>query len=309
MARPLRIEYAGAIYHVLSRGDRSEAIFRTDADRKLFLDLLGQNCRRTGWQIHAYCLMDNHFHLVVETPRSNLSAGMQWLLGSYTQRFNRRHRFWGHVFGGRYKALLVDGRPGGTYLRRVCDYVHLNPVRAGMLGNKEKVHRYRWSSYTHYVMAKNKRTAWLRTDRLMGEHGLVSESARSRREFSRRMESLRREANSPQQLQPIRRGWKLGGEDFLDWILDKMEIPTKEAHPGRERDETEHAKAQRIVQVELKRLGWTKAELKRRRKGDEAKIVLARRLREETAVSLRWIAENLYMGTWTHVSNRLYHYR
>ena len=138
MARPLRIEYPGAIYHVLSRGDRREAIFRTEADRKLFLDLLDQTCRRTGWQIHAYCLMDNHFHLVVETPRSNLSAGMQWLLGSYTQRFNRRHRLWGHLFGGRYKALLVDGRPGGAYLRRVCDYVHLNPVRAGMLGNKEK---------------------------------------------------------------------------------------------------------------------------------------------------------------------------
>ena len=99
------------------------------------------------------------------------------------------------------------------------------------------------------------------------------------------------------------------GEDFLDWILDKIEWPTREAHPSRERDETEQAKALRIVQEELKRRGWTKAELKRRRKGDEAKVALARRLREETAVSLRWIAENLYMGTWTHVSNRLYHCR
>ena len=95
-------------YHVLNRGDRREAIFRIDADRKLFLELLAQICRRTGWQIHAYCLTDNHFHLVVETPRSNLSAGMQWLLGTYTQRFNRRHVLWGHLFGGRYKALLVD---------------------------------------------------------------------------------------------------------------------------------------------------------------------------------------------------------
>ena len=120
---------------------------------------------------------------------------------------------------------------------------------------------------------------------------------------------MRQEANSPQQLQPIRRGWKLGGEDFLDWILDKMEVSTKEAHPSRERDETEQVKALRIVQEELMRLGWTKAELRRRRKGDETKIALARRLREETAVSLRWIAENLYMGTWTHVSNRLYHCR
>jgi hypothetical protein len=143
----------------------------------------------------------------------------------------------------------------------------------------------------------------------MDEHGLGSQSARSRREFSRRMESLRQEANGPQQLQPIRGGWKLGGEDFLDWILDKIEVPTKEGHPSRERDETEQAKALRMVQEELKRRGWTRAELKRRRKGDEAKVALARRLREETAVSLRWIAEHLYMGTWTHVSNRLYHCR
>src|SRR5688572_6730140 len=118
MARPLRIEYAGAIYHVLSRGDRREAIVRDDADRNLWLGLLEKTCRRTGWEIHAYCLMSNHFHLVVETPRENLSGGMQWFLGSFTQQFNRRHGLSGHLFGGRYKALLVDGRQGG-YLRAV----------------------------------------------------------------------------------------------------------------------------------------------------------------------------------------------
>src|SRR4030095_13752392 len=102
------------------------------------------------------------------------------------------------------------------------------------------------------------------------------------------MESLREEGNSPQELQPIRRGWKLGGEDFLDWILDKIEVPTKEAHPGRERDETEQARAWRIVQQELKRRGWTRAELKRRRKGDKIKVGLANRLRGEKAVGLKW---------------------
>ena len=105
----------------------------------------------------------------------------------------------------------------------------------------------------------------------------------------------------------IRRGWKLGSEDFLDWILDKIEIRPAEAHPRRERDETEQGKAMRMLREEMKRLGWTKAELKRRKKGDPAKVALARRLREETAVSLKWIAENLHMGTWTHVSNRLHH--
>ena len=128
MPRPLRIEYAGARYHVMSRGDRLEAIFYDDADRQEFLRTLGQACLKTGWQVHAYCLMNNHFHLVIETPQPNLSLGMKWLLGTYTQRFNRRHRHWGHLFGGRYKAQLIDGRSPG-YLRAACDYVHLNPVQ------------------------------------------------------------------------------------------------------------------------------------------------------------------------------------
>ncbi len=306
MARPLRIEYQGALYHVLSRGDRREAIVRDDADRKLFLEILERTCGRTGWQIHAYCLMTNHFHLVVETPRSNLSTGMQWLLGSYTQRFNRRHRLSGHLFGGRYKALLVDGRKG-EYLRQVCDYVHLNPVRARMIGGKAAVHSYPWSSCAAYLQSASKRPAWLRTDRLLGEHGIFSSGPRDRREFSRRMESLREESNGPEDLRSIRRGWKLGGDDFLDWIVEKIEIRPKEGHPRREREETEESKAKRILGEELKRLGWTKAELGRRKKGDSAKVALARRLRAETAVSLKWIAENLSMGTWTHVSNRLYH--
>lgn len=291
MARPLRIEYAGAIYHLVSRGDRREGIAHNDDDREHFLEVLGRTCGRTGWQVHAYCLMSNHFHLVVETPRSNLSAGMQWLLGSYTQRFNRRHGLTGHLFGGRYKALLVDGR-GGGYLRQVCDYVHLNPVRAGMIKAGETVHSYAWSSCAQYLRAARKRPAWLRTDRLLGEHGLAADGARSRREFGRRMEALREEANRPEELQSIRRGWKLGGEDFLDWILEQTEVEPKEGHSARERDETEENKAARIVQEEMKRLGWRKAELGLRRKGDPVKVALARRLRAETTVSLKWIAEN-----------------
>src|SRR5688572_11197437 len=113
MPRPLRIEYPGAIYHVLSRGDRREAIFLSDADRELFLETLGQACGRGGWQVHAWCLMSNHFHLVVETPRANLAAGMKWFLGTYTQRFNRRHHLSGHLFQGRYKAQVIDGESRG----------------------------------------------------------------------------------------------------------------------------------------------------------------------------------------------------
>jgi REP element-mobilizing transposase RayT len=109
MARKLRVEYEGAIYHVMNRGDRREAIFKDDKDRQLFLETLGQACTKTDWQVHAWCLMGNHFHLVVETPQANLVAGMKWFLGTYTGRFNRRHKLFGHLFSGRYKALIVDG--------------------------------------------------------------------------------------------------------------------------------------------------------------------------------------------------------
>src|SRR5690349_11104366 len=109
MARKLRLQFQGAIYHVMNRGDHQEPIFRGVTDRELFLKTLGQACEKTDWQVHAWCLMSNHFHLVVETPQPNLVAGMKWLLGTYTARFNRRHKLFGHLFTGRYKALFVDG--------------------------------------------------------------------------------------------------------------------------------------------------------------------------------------------------------
>ncbi len=118
MARKIRFQYPGAIYHVINRGDRREAIFKDDQDYVGFLQTLGQACGKALWQVHAYCLMRNHFHLVIETPQPTLVAGMKWLLGTYTNRFNRRHRQFGHLFSGRYKALVVDGS-GDGYLKTV----------------------------------------------------------------------------------------------------------------------------------------------------------------------------------------------
>ena len=130
MALKLRVEYPGAIYHVMNRGDRRELIFMDDADRQRFIETLGEACAKTGWQVHACVLMPNHFHLVVETPQPNLVAGMKWLLGTYTSRFNRRQKLFGRLFSGRYKSLIVDGS-GSGHLKNVCDYVHLNPEGVG----------------------------------------------------------------------------------------------------------------------------------------------------------------------------------
>jgi putative transposase len=141
MSRPLRLEFAGALYHVTSRGDGREDIFLGDEDRIAWLDVWGAACKRFNWVCHAYCLMTNHYHLLIETPEGNLSAGMRHLNGVYTQRFNRAHARVGHVFQGRYKAILIDR---DSYLLEVARYIVLNPLRAGMVCN---IGDWPWSSY------------------------------------------------------------------------------------------------------------------------------------------------------------------
>ncbi len=141
MARPLRIEYPGALYHVTSRGNAKQKIFRNDRDRKTFLDIMGDVVERFHFICHAYCLMDNHYHLVIETPEGNLSEGMRQINGVYTQRYNFFHHKTGHVFQGRYKAIIVDR---DSYLLELVRYVALNPVRAGMVEDPKD---WMWSSY------------------------------------------------------------------------------------------------------------------------------------------------------------------
>ena len=305
MARQLRIQYPGAIYHVMSRGDRREAIFADDQDRLLFLKTLGQACAKTDWQVHAFCLMGNHFHLVLETPQANLVAGMQWFLGTYTSRFNRRHKLFGHLFSGRYKSLIVDGSENG-YLRSVCDYVHLNPVRAKLLTPQQRLKEYRWSSYPEYLKAAPKRPLWLRVDRLWGEMRIPKDSEAGRRQFELNMEQ-RREQETPQPWKGLRRGWCFGDESFRKELLAQVHEQAAAFPFGAERQESAEEKAHRLVAEELKKLGWGEKDLPEHRKGDPKKVKMARQLRQETTLTLAWIAQRLHMGTGTYLANRLYH--
>ena len=303
MARKLRVEYARAIYHVMSRGDRREAIFHDDQDRLRFLQTLGEGCKKTDWQVLAYCLMDHHFHLVVETPQANLVAGMKWFLGTYTGRFNRRHKLVGHLFSGRYKALIVDGS-GAGYLRMVCDYVHLNPVRAKLLSPQETLRAYGWSSYRDYLQRPEQRPVWLRVGRLLGEMRIPKDSAAGRRQFEGMMEE-RRQRDKPGEWEVVRRGWCLGDEEFRKELLAHMESQMGAHHGGEERYEAAEAKAAKLLRQELKRRGWEKEELEGRKKSDAEKLKMAQRLRSETTMSLAWIARELRMGVPGYVANCL----
>jgi REP element-mobilizing transposase RayT len=171
MSRPLRIELSGGVYHVTSRGDGRQAIYWSDEDRESWLRLLGEVCRRFNWVCHAWCQMTNHYHLVIETPEGNLAQSMRQLNGVHTQTFNRTHKRVGHVFQGRYKAILVEK---DSYLLELARYVVLNPVRAGMVGD---VGDWPWSSYLSMVGAAPS-PEWLQTDWILGQFGERRDKAR-----------------------------------------------------------------------------------------------------------------------------------
>jgi hypothetical protein len=227
---------------------------------------------------------------------------MKWLLGVYTKRFNIRHKWCGHLFAGRYKALIVEG--GGGYLRTVCDYVHLNPARAKLAPPGAPLESFLWSSYGAYLRAPKDRPPWLRVDRLLGEKGIPKDSAAGRRELARQMER-RRQQEAAADYREVRRGWCLGSEDFRQELLLAAADRAGANHYGSDRFESSEERARRMVAEELQRLGWDQEEWARRRKGDKHKIDLARRLRAETTMSLAWIAGRLHMGSWSNVSNLL----
>lgn len=141
MVRPLRIEFAGGLYHITSRGNKKEPIYLLDGDRENYLSVLKDTCTKYQWICHSYCLMTNHYHLLIETPISNLSKGMRYLNSVYTQKFNRVHNRVGHVLQGRYKSILVEK---DNYLLELSRYIVLNPVRAGIVQNADE---WLWSSY------------------------------------------------------------------------------------------------------------------------------------------------------------------
>ena len=210
MARPLRIEFEGALYHVTSRGDRQEDIYLNNNDRAAFLDILAKVCERFNWGVHAYCLMSNHYHLLIETPEANLSQGMRQLNGVYTQRFNRSNKRVGHVFQGRYKAILVQKEP---YLLELARYIVLNPVRAEMVRTAKD---WPWSSYRATAGLKKNET-WLVVDWLLGTF-----SSKKNIAVKRYREFVSDGRNQPAPWEELKNQIYLGNEQFVDQMQGKL---------------------------------------------------------------------------------------
>ena len=304
MARRVRIEYAGAIYHVMDRGDRQELIYRSEEDRLLFLRTLGEACERTGWRVHSYVLMGNHYHLLMETPEPNLCAGMRWLQGVYTIRHNARHRLRGHLFQGRYKAVLVEGGDD-TYFGTVSDYIHLNPVRAGMLGQGRMLADYRWSSFPGLIGDPRKRPAWLRAEWVLGRWG-EKDNARGRLSYREAMEKRAAEERDGESsdegmLRKLRQGWCFGSEEFRQRMAE-LAAGSERKVSGEVQASHNELEAERLVGVGLESVGLRVEELAQTRKGDARKIAVAAVVKRRTMVGNEWIARRLHMGAAGRVS-------
>ncbi len=298
------MEFAGAIYHVMDRGDHKEAIYRDGADCVLFLKTLGEACERTGWRVHSYVLMGNHYHLLLETPEANLCAGMRWLQGVYTIRHNARHKLSGHLFQGRYKAVLVDGGDD-TYFQTVSDYIHLNPARARLLGAKEMLASYRWSSFPELVGNPGKRPKWMTAEWVLGRG--EKDNARGRRAYRAVMEKRSAEERKGGEqekgnLEALRRGWYFGSEQFRQQMLESVAgAARKPAGPILAAHNEEEAR--RLIAGGLAAVGLAGGDLKAIAKGDPRKIAIAAVVKRRTIMGNEWISRQLEMGAAARVSS------
>jgi len=207
MARQLRIEYPGAFYHIASRGNRKQAIFLADRDRVAFLDIIGEAHQKFFTVIHVYCLMTNHYHLMLETPLGNLSKTMHFINTKYSIHFKKKHSCVGHLFQGRFKAILVEA---DTYALELSRYIHLNPVRAAIVEDPEE---YPWSSYREYLDTASRPTSsWLEKSLVLGSFGRNSTEAKIKySEYVK--EAAEKEIANP--FDRLKGGLILGSDDFI----------------------------------------------------------------------------------------------
>lgn len=223
MARPLRVEYPGAFYHVINRGNAGENLFKGIRDREKFLEYLETAIERFSLKIYTYCLMTNHFHVLLETRLPNLSQAIQWVNVSYAGYFNRKYQRNGHLFQGRFKSILVDA---DEYLKQLSRYIHLNPVRANLVEHPDE---YKWSSYST-ITGKTKEPAWLESAWLLSQFGT------QRKQAITNYKKFVEEANTKDLKNPAKDlsgGFILGSPDFVIWIKetflstrsDENEIP------------------------------------------------------------------------------------
>ena len=303
-----------------SRGNQRSAIFLDDHDRRFFLQCLADVCEKTGWKVHAWVLMDNHYHLFIQTPEANLVEGMKWLQNTVTRRFNVRHREWGRLFGDRYKAVVVDGE-SPYYYETLWDYIHLNPCRAGLVDvtQGQSVLDYPWSSLAGgYALMPHQRAKWLAAEQGLAAMG-VEDSVEGRKKLVERLDRRAAEerersgwvavdADADKRGSHLRRGWYWGKQAFAEKLMKVGEAAIGRNRKARgydaslERQAHGEQKALELLEEGLRAAGLVKEELAGLRCTEPRKVLLAGLLWKKTTVSQSWIAEQLGMKNAANVS-------
>lgn len=307
MARKLRSEFPGACYHVINRGNYRADVFRWETTKAAFVACLFEACAKSGWVLHAFVVMRNHYHLALETPAGNLVAGMQWLQSTFANRFNRLRGERGHLFQGRYQALLVEE---GDPLAQVCHYIHLNPARAG-IKSVERVREYAASSYPYHWHPK-KRPPFLRLQWTLLAAGNLPDNAKGWKSYAHYL-SWQNEAGPAGKSKAyvkLSRGWALGGAEFKAALLRDHAVARDtrawEAHGVREVREAIWRVA---LEQALKAVGKDADEVRIAAKSASWKLAIASWVKSRTQAPNRWLSEHLNLGAPASCSSNLARFR
>ena len=300
MPRKLRLEFPGACYHVINRGNYRADIFKTEGARDAFEHCLFEACLKSNWMLHAYVVMSNHYHLALETPDGNLVSGMQWLQATFANRFNKLRGERGHLFQGRYKALLVE--EGGP-LAQVCHYLHLNPVRAGIV-TIEQLGNYRHSSYW-YLGQPKARPPFLDVRAPLIEAGELADNAAGWKKYGEYLAWQAQEgpAGRNKAYVSLSKGWALGTKDFKAALIKDhaLAADTRAWELDGAREIHEQQWRERLNES-LRKIRKTAVDVQNDRKSAGWKVRVADELKRTTQAPNGWIAERLNMGSGTAVS-------
>lgn len=311
MPRKLRLEFAGACYHVINRGNYRRDLFAGKGAAESFERCLGEAADRYGWRVHAFVIMRNHFHLAVETPEPNLSEGMRWLQATWAARFNRFHGETGRPFQGRYKALHVE--PGHA-LAQVAHYIHLNPVRAKVVAI-ERLGEFRWSSLHHFL--QRARPAALEAATVLAESGGLADSIAGWKRYCAYLGGLAEEdvRRREQRFGRLSRGWMIGSASFRAELSKGLQgvggVASRFELLGADRSAVREAREplwEEKLRSAAKALGVPLAKLPDQRSAPD-KVALASLLKQTTSVNNAWLAERLQMGPPASVSQYVRRYR
>lgn len=303
MARKLRMESEDGVYHVFNRGNFKSPIFQSSKAKQAFLKCLDEACAKTAWVVHAGCLMSNHYHLAIATPRANLVDGMCWLQGTFANRFNRFRGTRGHVFQDRYTSLLVESGEG---LGRVCHYIHLNPVRAGICAASE-LPRYEWSSL-RWLLSPQPAPLWYDPRPALAHAGGLVPTEAGKRKYIEYLSWLAE--NEPeqqrQQFARMSRGWVIGTKEFGQaMLLEQRELAARGPQLANELNFFKEAAWEEALAAALRHARRTDDDLRHAGKSVAWKLRLAAELRRTTTAPNRWLGVRLNLGARDEVSRKL----